>query len=111
MPIPRLNGQYSRQCALSIEVPKTPDEIAAARNLPTRQLQQILRNDLDAIVLMAIRKEPEQRYRSAEQFRDDLHRYLKSMPVRAQRDSWLYRADKFVQRHPALLTIATGVPA
>ena len=85
--------------------PKTPAEIAAARSLPTDQLQRILRNDLDAIVLMAIRKEPEQRYRSAEQFSNDLHRYLKSMPVRAQRDSQAYRAHKFMQRHPAALTV------
>ena len=48
---------------------------------------------------MALRKEPERRYASAEQFADDVHRYLEGLPVRAHRDSPVYRAAKFVRRH------------
>jgi non-specific serine/threonine protein kinase/serine/threonine-protein kinase len=56
---------------------------------------------------MALRKEPERRYASAEQFADDVHRYLEGLPVRAHRDSPVYRAVKFVRRHAA--AVAAGL--
>lgn len=40
------------------------------------RLQRRLRGDLDRIVLMALRKEPERRYESAEQFADDIENFL-----------------------------------
>ena len=88
--------------------PSTPDpeEIAEARGVPPVGLERILAGDLDAIVLMALRKEPESRYASAEQFADDVHRYLEGLPVRAHRDSPGYRAAKFVRRHAAAVAVA-----
>ncbi|HKD18434.1 MAG TPA: serine/threonine-protein kinase, partial [Thermoanaerobaculia bacterium] len=58
-----------------------------------------LSGDLDAIVLKAMRKEPEQRYRSVAALSDDLGRYLEGHPVEARRGSAGYRARKFVRRH------------
>ena len=84
--------------------PPTPDEIASARGVTSDRLRRILAGDLDLIVLMALRKEPEGRYASAEQLGDDLHRYLKGLPVRAHRDTRVYRANKFVRRHAAAVT-------
>jgi eukaryotic-like serine/threonine-protein kinase len=83
----------------------TPDEVAAARGLSIRRLNRLLSGELDAIVLMAIRKEPEQRYHSALHFSDDLRRYLKGLPVRALRDSWTYRTSTFSRRHRAAIAI------
>src|SRR5262249_51574095 len=40
-----------------------------------------LRGDLDTIVLKAMHKDPERRYNSAEQFSEDLRRYLDGLPV------------------------------
>ena len=57
---------------------------------------------------MAMRKEPERRYVSADQFADDLKRYLKGLPVRAHPDSATYRTIKFMRRHAAAV-IAGGV--
>jgi serine/threonine protein kinase/tetratricopeptide (TPR) repeat protein len=85
----------------------TPEEIAEARGVPPVRLKRILTGDLDTIVLMALRKEPERRYASAEQFADDVHRYLEGLPVRAHRDSPGYRAAKFVRRHAA--AVAAGI--
>ena len=69
-----------------------------------------LRGDLDNIVLMALRKEPERRYQSVEQFSEDLRRYLTGLPVTARKDTFGYRAEKFVRRHKlgvvALLLLA-----
>ncbi len=55
--------------------------------------------DLDTIVLKALRKEPERRYSSVEQFSTDIGRYLNGLPVLAAPDTLRYRAAKFVRRH------------
>jgi tRNA A-37 threonylcarbamoyl transferase component Bud32/tetratricopeptide (TPR) repeat protein len=60
-----------------------------------------LRGDLDNIVLMALRKEPERRYPSVEQFSEDVRRHLESLPVLARADTFAYRAGKFVRRNTA----------
>ena len=57
------------------------------------------RGDLDNIVMMAMRKEPERRYGSVEQFSADIDLYLRGRPVVARRDTWSYRTHKFVARH------------
>ncbi|MBK6458817.1 MAG: serine/threonine protein kinase [Gemmatimonadetes bacterium] len=63
------------------------------------RLQRRLAGDLDAIVLQALRKEPERRYGSAEQLGEDLRRYLEGLPVTARRDTLGYRTRKFLRRH------------
>ncbi len=55
--------------------------------------------DLDCIVLMALRKEPEQRYAGADALAEDLERYLARMPVRARQASAAYYVRRFVARH------------
>ena len=83
----------------------------------TQKLQRRLRGDLDNIVLKAMRKEPERRYASAEQFAEDIRRHLQGLPVSARQDSWSYRTGKFIRRHTAIvaatvvviLTLAVGM--
>ena len=58
-----------------------------------------LKGDLDNIALMALRKEPERRYQSAEAFANDIERHLKGLPVSARPNTRQYRASKFVKRH------------
>src|SRR6266498_3826895 len=58
-----------------------------------------LHRDLDAVVMMALRKEPARRYASAEQLSEDIRRHLEGLPVRARQDSFGYRAGTFVRRH------------
>ena len=55
--------------------------------------------DLAAILQMALRKEPERRYASVDQFADDVRRYLRGWPVIAQPETVLYRLNRFVGRH------------
>ncbi len=69
-----------------------------------------LTGDLDAIVQMALRKEPERRYQSAEQLSLDLRRYLEHQPVVAGPDTWSYRAAKFTRRHRTTV-VAAGLLA
>jgi serine/threonine-protein kinase len=83
------------------------------------QLARDLRGDLDDIVAVALRKEPEHRYPSVSALADDLRRYLAGRPVAAGGDRWSYRASKFVRRHRVAvaasavlsLTLAAGVVA
>ncbi len=58
-----------------------------------------LSKDLDNIVSMAMRKEPERRYPSVDALAEDLRRYLAGHPVFARKDTLAYRAGKFVSRH------------
>jgi serine/threonine-protein kinase len=60
---------------------------------------RLLRGDLDAVVMMALRAEPERRYAGAAAFADDLRRWLDGRPVRAQSDSALYRLRRFAGRN------------
>lgn len=70
--------------------------------------RRALRGDLDNIILKALRKEPERRYASVEQFSEDIRRHLKGLPVTASRDTWNYRAEKFIRRN-SLSVIAAGL--
>ena len=59
------------------------------------------RDDLDNIVLMAMRKEPARRYESVALFASDLRRCLEGKPVQARTDTWTYTSSRFVRRHKA----------
>ncbi|MEO8597431.1 MAG: protein kinase [Candidatus Solibacter sp.] len=77
----------------------TPDSIANARNTRADRLERQLAGDIDNILLMALRKEPERRYASVEQFANDLRRHLQGHPVSARPDTLRYRTGKFIKRH------------
>jgi serine/threonine-protein kinase len=76
---------------------------------PLDRLRRRLQGDLDNIVLMAIRKDPQRRYGSAEQFSDDIRRYLDGLPVIARRDTLGYRSSKFLRRHLAATAAVSAV--
>jgi eukaryotic-like serine/threonine-protein kinase len=60
---------------------------------------RVIRGDLDAIIMKALRKEPNQRYENAGHMLDDIIRYRKNLPVMARRDTFQYRVGKFIKRH------------
>ncbi|HMH87912.1 MAG TPA: serine/threonine-protein kinase [Steroidobacteraceae bacterium] len=82
--------------------------IAEDRSSTANRLRRTLRGDLDNIVLMAMRKEPERRYGSAQQMASDIQRYLEGKPVIARRDTLSYRSAKFVRRHWLPVTAGVG---
>jgi non-specific serine/threonine protein kinase/serine/threonine-protein kinase len=77
----------------------TPESVALARASRPQKLRRLLAGDLDNIVQMALRKEPERRYPSVEQLSEDIGRHLQGLPIRARRETFGYRAHKFVTRH------------
>ena len=71
------------------------------------KVRRQLRGDLDNIILKALRKEPQRRYISVDQFSEDIRRHLEGLPVRARKETPAYRASKFIQRHK--LGVASAV--
>ena len=81
-------------------------DIAADRSTGIDRLQRRLRGDLDTIVLNALRKSPTRRYPSVAALAADIDLHRRSMPIVARSDTWRYRAQKFVRRHVAAVTVA-----
>jgi len=84
--------------------PQTPSivvdpDVSKTREGTRERLQKRLHGDLDNIVLMALRKEPERRYQSVTELADDLKRHLNKIPVIARKSSFQYRTTKFIGRH------------
>ena len=90
------------------------DGISAADHARSREgsvekLSRRLTGDLDDIVLKALRKEPQHRYASVEQFSQDIQRHLEDLPVLARRDTVRYRTSKFLTRHKVGVAAAAAV--
>jgi eukaryotic-like serine/threonine-protein kinase len=73
--------------------------VAVARRVTPEKLQKRLVGDIDAIIMRALRKEPQHRYGSIEQLAADVRRYLSREPVSARQGNWLYYSQRFVRRH------------
>ncbi|MBX3299311.1 MAG: protein kinase [Acidobacteria bacterium] len=93
-----------------------PPSIAAERAMRS-SFGRLLRGDLDNIIMNALRKEPERRFRSVEEFANDIERHLEGRPVTARPNTFGYRASKFLLRHKigvamsalVLISIISGI--
>ncbi|HEY8188987.1 MAG TPA: protein kinase [Pyrinomonadaceae bacterium] len=59
----------------------TLKQVYSTRSATLESLRRDLSGALDSIVMRALRKEPEWRYQSAQQLRDDILRYLEGAPI------------------------------
>ena len=73
-----------------------------------RQSQRATWADLDAVVMTAMRKEPERRYPSVDHLADDLKRILRGLPVTARPDTLSYRTSRFVRRNRVAVAAAAA---
>lgn len=91
------------------EEPVPPDTNAKPRIDP----------DLRNIVLFALRKEPERRYSTVENFLNDIQRFLAGLTVSARPNTLKYRTQKYLKRHTTaavaslliVLTLIAGIGA
>lgn len=86
--------------------PLPPSRAAQAQATPPVPAKR-LAGDLDAIVAMALRKEPERRYGSVAELQSDVLRHLGAAPVMARRGTLSYRLSRFVARYR--LPVAAGI--
>ena len=75
-----------------------------------RDPRPLTRGDLEMIVRKAMSKQPADRYETVSAFIEDIERYQKNLPVRAQPERFSYRVSKFVKRNRVSVT-AAGVAA
>ncbi len=75
----------------------------------TARYRREIAGDLDTIVMMALRPEPERRYANASLLAEDLQRWLEQKPVSAQPDTRNYRMRKFIARNRLMVGSASGV--
>jgi serine/threonine protein kinase/tetratricopeptide (TPR) repeat protein len=97
------------QVSTGTEPPATTHRIARSRATTPQRLAQRLRGDLDTIVLTALRKEPERRYGSVEQFREDISRHRRHLPINARTESRLYVAGRFIRRNWGRVAVGATV--
>jgi tetratricopeptide (TPR) repeat protein/predicted Ser/Thr protein kinase len=78
---------------------------AIARVVTTREVTRPsqwapeLKGDLESILLKALRKDPQERYGTVEQFAEDLDAFLESRTVKARSGNAWYRVRKFLRRY------------
>ena len=85
------------------QVPPPPSAIAS-----DVQTARLLRGDLDAIVLFAMRKQPEMRYATVADLADDIRRHLAREPVVARHPTLGYRAKCLVKRNGSLFVASAA---
>ena len=83
--------------------------ISRARRDEVHRLIGRLRDELEWIPLMAIRKDRERRYSSPEELSRDIDNYVSGRPLLAAPESAWYRVRKFVRRRRAVLSALGAV--
>lgn len=95
------------------------DKISRERSVSPESLKNSLSGDLETIVQKALRKEPANRYLSAEELGDDIRRFSVHLPIHARPATFRYRSAKFIRRNSfaaaagalVLVTLIAGVIA
>ncbi len=100
------SGYELTRAICDTEPPPPSRADATTRPALTHAQRRRLRGDLDALVMMALRKEPARRYPDGQAFGDDVFRHLENLPVIARRGAWSYRFNRYVLRHRAVVGAA-----
>jgi WD40 repeat protein/serine/threonine protein kinase len=85
--------------------------VSERRGLDERRLGNLLRGELDWIVMKALEKDRSRRYDSASALGADILRYLSDEPVLACPPTAMYRFQKFARKHKSPLAAAAAIAA
>jgi serine/threonine protein kinase/tetratricopeptide (TPR) repeat protein/TolB-like protein len=86
-------------CEQEPERPSAAPSETPARGAGSTDFRRALEGDLDTIIMKALRKEPDRRYASVEEFAGDIQHHLSGLPVRARNPTLSYRSGRFLRRH------------
>jgi serine/threonine protein kinase len=84
-------------------------QIAEDDPAPPCNIDRSVPRELETIVLKALRKDPSDRYGTAQEMADDLARFLEGRPIRARRPTVAEHLRAWARRHPSL--VGSGVVA
>jgi serine/threonine protein kinase len=87
----------------------TMHQVIYAAPVPLCQLRVDIPRDLETICAKCLEKEPDARYASATQLRDELQRYLEGRPILAHPISNLTRLDRWRKRNPVIAALLAVV--
>ncbi|MBI5472382.1 MAG: serine/threonine protein kinase [Ignavibacteriae bacterium] len=85
------------------------ESVSKTRESSLDRLHKTLVGDLDNIISMSIRKEPQRRYASVDHFAEDIRRYLNDKPVTAHSDTFFYRSKKLIKRNKATAGFVSAI--
>ncbi|MFC3195543.1 protein kinase [Marinicella sediminis] len=91
----------------SVAVLQTSQE---GRRSPAR-LSRHFKGDLDAIIMTALKADPDERYQSVEAFQRDIENFLKFKPISIKQPTLLDQSIKFYQRHKVATILTTALSA
>ena len=97
--------------SLRLSTVESSTEAASHRGVEAKRLGQMLRGDLDWIVMKAVEKDRSRRYETANGLAMDVQRYRDGEPVLAAPPSTVYRLRKFVRRNRAAVIAGSLVLA
>jgi serine/threonine protein kinase len=101
---PQHESRAALEQAILRAEPRLPSEVANCI-----ALRRTLRGDLDSVILKALRKQPTERYATANELAEDVRRYLDGHPVRARSGNTWYRLQRFVSRNKVSTAACAGV--
>ena len=99
----------TKPSALIDALGQTRTNVAARRQLHPDRFAQLLRGDLDWIIMKSLEKDRVRRYQSAGGLARDIERYLAHEPIEARPPSASYRFQKFARRHRGAIATAAAV--
>jgi eukaryotic-like serine/threonine-protein kinase len=84
------------------------DEITHEAPVPLRQHDRRIPRDLETLVLKALARDPKDRFASAAELGDELHRYLESRPIRSRPVGPAERLWRWCKRSPGMAASSIG---
>ncbi len=113
------DGKSIEEIIRTINDSKEPAKPSAVQNSKFKiqdsktedQNPKTINNDLDIIILKALQKEPERRYKSVEELANDIERHLRGLPITARPATFSYRAAKYFRRNKIAVAAAAIVIA
>jgi len=94
---------------LADTVEQTLQQALHKEPVPPRALNPALPRDLETICLKCLEKDPQRRYRSAQELEAELARFLNHEPIRARPVSPLGRTWRWCRRRPAVASLLAAV--
>jgi len=95
----------------AVPMPELMHRIQFVEAEPLKKYHPGIAEDLEAIVCKCLEKDRNRRYGTARELSDDLQRWLKGEPVRAQAPTFKYVLSKYARKHRAVIALSVALSA